>query len=81
MFSYGSGLSRQPLEAEFDTQRSNSGEGVLDRLARDLRQAADADELVGEQLDVAVNDLVAFLNEPVNRTRWFVARHHLEWSR
>jgi hypothetical protein len=46
-------------------------EGVLDRLARDVGQAADADEGVGVELRVAIDDRVGLSGEPVDGDKPF----------
>src|SRR5882724_4437153 len=57
------------------------GNRILNRIARRLRQGANADPLAGKKLHLAVDDIVAFLGEPVDELGWLFRLHQLKRSR
>ena len=71
-------IEQAAREAERLHHALELGQHVADGLARGLRQAADANELVRHQLDGAADDVVGLFGEPVDDARRLGAVHHLE---
>ncbi|MNT34032.1 hypothetical protein D3C72_1699880 [compost metagenome] len=77
----GVGVQQHALEAQVVDATVQFAKGVFNRLSRHLRQAAHADETVGEELGLAMDDGVALFHEPVNHPARLEAGHHLEGAR
>src|SRR5205823_10704008 len=57
------------------------GDRVLNRIARGLWQCANADPLAGEKFHLAMDDVVAFLGEPVDELGRLFRLHQLKRPR
>ena len=77
----GVGIDQAADEAELFDAALKLGQHDVDRLARELRQHQHAGEAFGIELHRAVDDVVAFLMEPLDDLARTLAVHHLERAR
>ncbi|MNT42423.1 hypothetical protein D3C72_1788420 [compost metagenome] len=74
-------VEQHTAEAQLFYAAFQFGQHHFDRIAGHLRQAADPDEALGQQLYRARDDVVGFLGEPVHQLAGLGAVHHLERAR